>query len=74
MATTWTSTDKTNLKNAIMALVQGQRVVSAAIGGKLMRYAETDLPSMRSLLAEMTSELNTATRKKFYRVTTSKGL
>ena len=52
----WTSTDETNVKNAIIDLATGKRVVQTEVGGKPREFAKTSLPELKKLLAEIRAD------------------
>jgi len=54
---TYTTTDRDNVKSAIIDLAAGKRVVSIDVGGKQRDYHQVNLPALRSLLAEIVSDL-----------------
>jgi hypothetical protein len=60
---TWTQADIDKLRAAVLALAAGESVLTVNYGGPPSRsvtYRSTDLPQMRSLLAEMTREVSSA--------------
>ena len=72
----YTSTDLANVKAAIVALATGERAVSVSFGDKQFKYSEVDLDKLRSLRAEIESDIRTASgRGRFLLAQTgSKGL
>lgn len=72
----YTSTDLTNIQAAIIALARGSRVEQVIFSdGKSIRYGAADLEKLQSLEDRIKSDINTAAgTKKFFRVSTSKGL
>lgn len=71
----YTETDLENVKNAILELATGKRVVEVSIGGNSTRYANTDIDALKSLLSEIRAELQSASgRHRFVLTATSKGL
>lgn len=53
----YTTTDRDNVKSAIVDLATGKRVVSVDVGGKQRDFHQTNLPALRSLLAEIVADL-----------------
>jgi len=72
----YTSTDLSTVETAILALAAGQRAVQVTLSsGKTIRYAEADLSQLRKLRDEIRSEINSAaSRKRYFRTSTYKGL
>ena len=71
----YTETDLENVKTAILELATGKRVVEVSINGNSTRYANTDIEALKSLLSEIRAELQSASgRRRFALTTTSKGL
>jgi len=54
---TYTTTDRDNVKDAIIELATGKRVVSVDVGGKTRDFHQTNLPALRNLLAEIVADL-----------------
>jgi hypothetical protein len=70
----WTQADADQVRAAIVALATGTRVVTVSYAGppaRSVQYADTDLPQLRSLLAEMERTATSAPR--FRRVAFKKG-
>jgi hypothetical protein len=53
----YTTTDRDNVKAAIIDLATGKRVVSTEVGGKARDFHQTNLPALRALLAEISADL-----------------
>jgi hypothetical protein len=53
----WTTTDRDNVKDAIISLSTGKRVVQTDIGGKQREFGTASLPALRSLLAEILADI-----------------
>lgn len=74
----WSEADLTAVQTAIMALVNGQAVVSASFSGQTIAYTRADLDKLRSLRAEMLREVDdadsTRSRIKLTANRTGKGL
>lgn len=73
----WTVDDQTAVKNAVMELATGRRVVKLTIAGKVHEFGQADLPQLRSLLSEITAEvgvLDGSASASFAYTRTSKGL
>jgi hypothetical protein len=61
----WTQADAEKVREAIVALASGTRVVTISYAGPPARsvaYGIVDLPSLRSLLAEMDRQVGGAPR------------
>jgi hypothetical protein len=56
----WTETDRDNIKDAILSLTTGKRVVQTDIGGKQREFGQASLPAMRALLADIVADIETA--------------
>ena len=56
----WTTTDRDNVKTAIISLATGSRVVSTDLGGKEREFHSTSLNALRLLLVEINADLETA--------------
>jgi len=54
----YTTTDRTNVKEAIIDLATGKRVTQTEIGGKTREFHATSLPALRALLEEINAELD----------------
>ena len=71
----YTQTDLESVEQAIIALASGERVVAVEIDDKRIEYSRADLDKLRKLRLEIMSELQSASgRKRFVLTTTSKGL
>ncbi len=55
----FTSTDLTNVKNAYLALATGERTVQVSWGDKTQIFAQTDMGALKTLLGEITNDLDT---------------
>lgn len=53
----WTTTDRDNVKEAILALATGSRVVSTEVGGKTREFHRTNLPELKAFLTEIVSDI-----------------
>jgi len=71
----WTTTDRDNVKAAIMALATGARVVSVSFpDGKAIQYHQADLAKLQELLTMIETSIPAATRpKQFHAYHRSKG-
>jgi len=71
----YTPDDQKSVEEAILELATGKRVVRLTIAGKTYEYAQADLAALKELRTQIQSEINTASGKPgFYLTTTSKGL
>ncbi|MBN1664848.1 MAG: hypothetical protein JW943_14705 [Deltaproteobacteria bacterium] len=71
----YTSTDLSNVEDAIRAIVSGKRVVRCSIGDKVFEFAQADLTKLRELKGEILSEIQTPeTRPRFFLTRSDKGL
>ncbi|MBU0994865.1 MAG: gpW family protein [Proteobacteria bacterium] len=68
----YTLTDIDNVKNAIMDLVNGKKIVRVSVMGQVVEYGSTQLKELRELLSEM--ESTSSTKRRFVLTSTSKGL
>jgi len=55
----WSESDLDKVKDAIIALATGERVVSVTVDGRTTQYAQTDLDKLKSLRDEIQSDLGT---------------
>jgi hypothetical protein len=70
----FTQTDLDAVKEAIIDLASGQRVVSVSIAGKTIQYGIADLNQLKALRKEIQSEIQALSGiKRYYHVRTSKG-
>lgn len=58
----WTSTDRANVKAAILDLVAGKRVVSTEVAGKTRSFGISSLPALRDLLEDIDGDVVTQTQ------------
>ena len=70
----YTQSDLTNVKNAIIALATGTRVVRVSIGDKLIEYSQTKLNELKALRGEIQTELQSSQKYGFVLTRTGKGL
>jgi len=56
----YTTTDRDNVKDAIIELATGKRVVQATVGGKTREFHSTNIKAMRALLEEIQADLASA--------------
>jgi hypothetical protein len=56
----YTSTDLTNIEEAIRAIIAGTRTVSLTMGDKSISYTAIDLPALRALRDEIKAEVGVA--------------
>jgi len=72
----YTNDDLTAVQAAIIDLATGKRVVKVMLSsGKTIEYDTAGLNGLKTLRAEIQSELNSAAgTRKFFRTVTSKGL
>lgn len=56
----FTESDLDKIKDAIIALATGERVVQVTVDGRTTQYAQADLDKLKSLRSEIQSELGTA--------------
>ncbi|MBU0994109.1 MAG: gpW family protein [Proteobacteria bacterium] len=68
----YTLTDIDNVKNAIMDLVNGKKIVRVSVMGQVVEYGSTQLKELRDLLSEM--ESSSTNKRRFILTSTSKGL
>lgn len=77
MSGTWTQADIDALKAAILALASGEKVQTVSYGGppaRTVTYHAVNLPAMRELLAEMTTDVAQQAGRSSYRLAkTTKG-
>ena len=57
MAAIWTTTDRDNVKAAIMALATGSRTASITLADKSVTYTNTDMDKLKSLLAMIVADI-----------------
>ena len=55
----FTSTDLASIEAAIIEFATGTREVQVAIGGKLIKYAETDIDKLEALATRIKAALGT---------------
>lgn len=53
----YTTTDRDNVKDAIIDLATNKRVVSIEVGGKTRDFHQTNLGALRALLVEINADL-----------------
>jgi hypothetical protein len=53
----YTTTDRDNVKSAIIDLATGKRVVSTDVGGKSREFHQSNLAALRALLTEIIADL-----------------
>jgi len=71
----YTSEDIAKVEAAIVALAAGERVVSVTVRDRTTTWAQADIDKLRALKAEMQAEVNSATtRRRFVLTSTGKGL
>lgn len=58
--TEYTSTDLTNIAEAIRDLVAGERAVSLSLGDKTITFADVDLPKLEALERKVRYEIGLA--------------
>ncbi|MBU0994874.1 MAG: gpW family protein [Proteobacteria bacterium] len=68
----YTQTDIDNVKNALMDLVNGKKIVRVSVMGQVIEYGSTQLKELRDLLSEI--ESSTGTKRRFILTSTTKGL
>ena len=56
----YTTTDRDNVKDAIIALATGKRVVSTEVGGKERTFHESSLNALRNLLVDIVADVEIA--------------
>ena len=56
----YTTTDRDNVKSAIIDLATGKRVTQTDIGGKTREFHPSSLPALRALLVEIIADLEAA--------------
>lgn len=68
--------DLDEITSAIVLLGKGRRIVRARIAGEDIEYGQTDIPTLRSLRAEIQEEINVAagTDSRHTLIASSKGL
>lgn len=76
MALDYTPEQFAEVRQAIVALSTGQRVVSITHNGRTVQYAQANLGDLKALARDMRAELAAAQgrRRRTRLVTTSKGL
>ncbi len=71
----YTQSDLDSVKAAILALATGERVVRVTIGDKMIEYGQAQLNHLRTLRAEIATELQAASgNPRVIVLQTSKGL
>ena len=71
----YTEADLNNVKNALLNLAMGKRVVSVSLANKSIQYAQADMEKLEKLLAVIQADLDAAAgQPSFYLTSTSKGL
>lgn len=53
----YTTTDRDNVKGAIIDLATGKRVSHTEVGGKPREWNQTSLPALRALLVDIEADL-----------------
>jgi len=53
----YTTSDRDNVKNAIIDLATGKRVVQVDVAGKTREFHSTNIKAMRALLEEIQADL-----------------
>lgn len=56
----YTTTDRDNVKEAIINLASGKRVVSTEVGGKEREYHQTSLNALKVLLVDIVADIAAA--------------
>ena len=56
----YTTTDRDNVKDAIINLATGKRVVTTEVGGKPRDFHQTSLNALKMLLVEIIADLEVA--------------
>lgn len=56
----YTTTDRDNVKAAIIELAIGKRVVSTNVGSQQREFHQTSLPALKALLVEIDADLASA--------------
>ena len=56
----YTETDFQNIKDAYLALATGARTVSVSWGDKSQTFQQTDMATLRNLMAEISNDLAAA--------------
>jgi len=56
----WTTTDRDNVKDAIIELATGKRVVSTELGGKQRDFHQSSIAALRALLVEINADIAAA--------------
>ena len=70
----YTQSDLDAVKNAVVALATGARVQSVTLSdGKSITYTPASLDRLKALRSEIESELNSSSRRRYFRVGSSKG-
>ena len=71
----YSSSDLTNVENAIIALATGTRAVRVTINNKTVEYGQTDIESLRTLRAEIQRDVanNAGTARGYRYIQTGKG-
>jgi len=57
MAAIWTTTDRDNVKAAIMALATGSRAASITLADKSVTYTNTDMDKLKTLLGMIVADI-----------------
>ena len=57
MAAIWTTTDRDNVKAAILALATGSRTASVSLGDKSIQYTNADIAKLEALLSWIVADI-----------------
>jgi len=72
---TYTTTDRDNVKDALLDLALNKRVVSTEVGGRTREFNQTSIPALRKLLIEIEADLDGASEiagaRRYYTTITS---
>jgi hypothetical protein len=70
----YTENDLTLIKQAILELAGGRRVVSLSINGREIRYGQAELPQLQALAIEVQNDINQPNQPRYSLIQSSKGL